>query len=92
MEPEVTIDGVRMSEVSLTPGERHLSRRLSEHLPGGEVRLTSLAVVALSPEGQVSITPFGGETAFTLYHDRPLHLFRTDDGPRLYEEVVCSPI
>lgn len=71
--------------VPLTVGERHLSRLVTEYLPGGGVRVHALGVVSLRHDGTAVVTSFGREGHSTLYHDRPLHLLG-GAPPRLYEE------
>lgn len=84
MEPEMIPHTWRA--VPLTAGERHLSRLVTEHLPGGRVSAHPLSVVSLACGGVAIVTPFDKESHSTLYHDGPLHLFPT--WPlRLYEEL-----
>lgn len=79
--------GCGLRAVALAAGERHLSRTVVEHLPGGGVRRHPLSQVAMESGGRVGITPFGGERHSTLYHDRPLHLWRSCAPPLLCEEA-----
>lgn len=67
--------------------ERHLAREVIEH-KGGETVRHSLSVVTLH-RNEYSITPFQGESAFTLYHDCPIHIsIGTDGKPRISELCV----
>lgn len=84
MEPEMIPAGWR--RVALGQGEGHLSRLVTEHLPQGDARVHRLCVVCLTHEGEARVAPFDGERPYTLYHDRPLHLF-IGTPPRLYEEA-----
>jgi len=69
--------GCGLKPVALVAGEGHLSRTVVEHLPGGGVRRHPLCQVAEEADGRISVTPFSGERHSTLYHDRPLHLWRS---------------
>lgn len=44
-----------------------------------------MSIVSLSPSGDPRIVPYTGEIPFTLYHDKPLHLYLADP-PALYEQ------
>lgn len=75
--------------VTLSETEKHLSRRVAVHLPGGEIRMYGLSVVSYSRANGLSIAPFSGETPSTVYHDNPLHLFMAER--KLYEESAPLP-
>lgn len=64
------------TEIYLYPGERHMSRIIYEHKPGGDVKVHKLSVISFAGN-ELEITPFRSETPSTIYHDTPLHLYCT---------------
>lgn len=83
MDTEVTPAG--MCPVHLDAVHGHLSRRLTVHYPCGSTEVRLMSIVSLSPSGEPRIVPYTGELPFTLYHDKPLHLYLADP-PALYEQ------
>lgn len=65
--------------------ERHLAREVMEST-GGETVRHGLSVVTLHCDGY-SITPFQGESAFTIYHDCPILISAGSDGKPKISEV-----
>ena len=66
----------KMKQVPLDIREAHLSRLVVEHIDEVRTVKHTLSVVQMDNNGEISITPFRGETPCTVYHDNPLHVFR----------------
>lgn len=87
------------SELSRPSVERHMSRLIVEERQGAGVPVRhDLSIVELkrNADGMIeaySISPFMGETASTIYHDRPLRLTIDPTGRiTLMEAPDLSPI